>query len=64
MAWIDGKVTLFDCIEFNPSLRWIDVMSDAAFVIMDLHDRKRPDLAQRFINSYLEQTGDFSGCQC
>ncbi|PWB52666.1 MAG: aminoglycoside phosphotransferase [Nitrosomonadales bacterium] len=61
MAWIDGAVTLFDCIEFNPNLRWIDVMSDAAFVIMDLHDRGRPDLAQRFLNSYLEQSGDFGG---
>lgn len=61
MAWIDGAVTLFDCIEFNPNLRWIDVMSDAAFVIMDLHDRGRPDLAQRFLVSYLEYSGDFSG---
>jgi aminoglycoside phosphotransferase family enzyme/predicted kinase len=61
MAWIDGAATLFDSIEFNPNLRWIDVMSDAAFVIMDLHDRERSDLAQRFLNSYLEHTGDFSG---
>lgn len=61
MAWIDGAVTLFDCIEFNLNLRWIDVMSDAAFVIMDLHDRGRPDLAQRFLVSYLEYSGDFSG---
>lgn len=61
MTWINGAVTLFDCIEFNPNLRWIDVMSDAAFVIMDLHDRGRSDLAQRFLNSYLEQSGDFDG---
>ncbi|MFA5242415.1 MAG: AAA family ATPase [Sulfuricella sp.] len=61
MARIDGAVTLFDCLEFNPNLRWIDVMSDAAFVIMDLHDHGRPDLAQRFLNRYLEHSGDFSG---
>lgn len=61
MAWLDGHPTLFDCIEFNPSLRWIDVMSDAAFVVMDLHDRGRPELARRFLDSYLEQTGDFGG---
>jgi len=61
MAWIDDQPTLFDCIEFNPALRWIDVMSDAAFVVMDLHDRGRPDLAQRFLNTYLEHTGDFGG---
>lgn len=61
MAWLNGHPTLFDCIEFNPSLRWIDVMSDAAFAIMDLHDRGCPELAQRFLNTYLEQTGDFDG---
>lgn len=29
---IDGQVTLFDCIEFNDAFRWIDVMSDVAFM--------------------------------
>lgn len=61
MALIDKRVTLFDCIEFSPGLRWIDVMSDAAFVVMDLDDRGRPDLAWRFLNAYLERTGDFAG---
>lgn len=61
MAWLDNRPILFDCIEFNPALRWIDVIGDAAFVTMDLHDRGRPDLAQRFLNTYLELTGDFDG---
>jgi uncharacterized protein len=61
IALIDGKVTLFDCIEFNPSMRWIDVMSDVAFLDMDLRDRKRPDLAARFLNAYLELNGDYAG---
>jgi len=61
IALVDGKVTLFDCIEFNPSMRWIDVMSDVAFLVMDLRDRKRPDLAARFLNAYLELTGDYAG---
>lgn len=61
MALINGRVTLFDCIEFNPNLRWIDVISDAAFAAMDLQDRGHPELAHRFINTYLEQTGDFGG---
>ncbi|BCB26904.1 hypothetical protein SKTS_17900 [Sulfurimicrobium lacus] len=61
MAWIDDQPVLFDCIEFNPALRWIDVINDTAFVVMDLHDRGRPDLAQRFLNTYLEHTGDFGG---
>lgn len=58
---IDGKLIPFDCIEFNPDLRWIDVMSEVAFLVMDLTDRRRPDLAFRFLNAYLELTGDYGG---
>lgn len=61
MAWLDGRVVLFDCIEFNENLRWIDVMSELAFVVMDLDDRARPDLARRALNAYLELTGDYGG---
>jgi aminoglycoside phosphotransferase family enzyme/gluconate kinase len=58
---IDGELVAFDCIEFNPELRWIDVMSEVAFLVMDLTDRRRPDFAQRFLNTYLELTGDYGG---
>ncbi|VAX14062.1 FIG00496272: hypothetical protein [hydrothermal vent metagenome] len=61
LAWIDHKPVLFDCIEFNPELRWIDVISDIAFLVMDLQDRQQPQLAQRFLNDYLERTGDYAG---
>jgi hypothetical protein len=61
MALHDGRVLIFDCIEFNPNLRWIDVMSEVAFVVMDLHHRGRPELARRFLNRYLERTGDYGG---
>ena len=61
IAVIDGEVTVFDCIEFNDELRWIDVMSEIAFTTMDLADRGRPDLAHRFVNAYLESTGDYAG---
>lgn len=61
MVWLNGRVLLFDGIEFNDSLRWIDVQSDAGFVAMDLMDRGRADYARRFINAYLEQTGDYAG---
>jgi aminoglycoside phosphotransferase family enzyme/predicted kinase len=61
IARIDGKLTIFDCIEFNDAMRWIDVMSEVAFVVMDLQDRKRADLAWRFLNAYLENTGDYAG---
>ena len=42
-------------------MRWIDVMSEVAFLAMDLADRRRPDLAWRFLNRYLEATGDHAG---
>ncbi len=58
---IGETVEAFDCIEFNDSLRWIDVMNDIAFVCMDLRFAQRPDLAARFLNRYLESTGDYAG---
>jgi uncharacterized protein len=54
--------TPFDCIEFNPALRWIDVISEISFTVMDLLQRCRPQLAWRLLNAYLENTGDYSGC--
>ncbi len=56
---IDDKVTLFDCIEFNPELRWIDVISEVAFLVMDLEDRGYRNYAFRFLNGYLQQSGDY-----
>lgn len=61
IAVIDGAITPFDCIEFDPSLRWIDVMSEVAFLVMDLYDHDRPALARRCLNRYLESTGDYAG---
>jgi aminoglycoside phosphotransferase family enzyme/predicted kinase len=61
LVWLDGKPLAFDCIEFNPQLRWIDVISEVAFLVMDLQDRQQPQLANRFLNSYIEATGDYAG---
>lgn len=58
---LDGEVTLFDCIEFNPELRWIDVMSEVAFLVMDLEDRGYRNYAFHFLNGYLQQSGDYEG---
>jgi predicted kinase len=59
MALIEGEVTAFDCIEFNPELRWIDTISEAAFVAMDLHARGYPAYCWRFITRYLEISADY-----
>ncbi len=61
MALIDGKPLIFDCIEFSEEIRWIDVLSEAAFVVMDLDDRGHSELGRRFLNTYLEGTGDYEG---
>jgi aminoglycoside phosphotransferase family enzyme/predicted kinase len=55
------KIIIFDCIEFNPQLRWVDVMSDLAFLVMDLLHYHYPDLAYGVLNRYLQQTGDYEG---
>jgi aminoglycoside phosphotransferase family enzyme/predicted kinase len=61
IALIDGHVTVFDCIEFNEELRWIDVMSEVAFLVMDLCDHRYTHLANRFLDRYLMHTGDYQG---
>ncbi len=63
IVMLDGQLTPFDCIEFNPALRWIDVMNETAFLVMDLTDRGRTDFAYRFLNAYLEATGDYAGLE-
>jgi aminoglycoside phosphotransferase family enzyme/predicted kinase len=55
------QIQIFDCIEFNEPFRNSDVMYDAAFLLMDLQFRGRRDLANIFLNTYLERTGDYEG---
>ncbi|HJV93676.1 MAG TPA: AAA family ATPase [Azonexus sp.] len=61
IARVDRELHIFDCIEFSHELRWIDVFSEIAFLVMDLEERGRPDYGQRFLNRYLEATGDYRG---
>lgn len=58
---LKNKILLFDGIEFNDNLRWIDTISDCAFLIMDLQDHKQTLFASHFLNRYLARTGDYSG---
>ncbi len=60
LRWHDA-LTAFDCIEFDEGLRFIDVLNDVAFLVMDLHAHRRPDLAVVFLNAYLEDSGDYAG---
>lgn len=60
--WQD-KILLFDCIEFNEPFRFVDVMFDIAYAVMDLEARQRLDLGNVYLNTYVEQTGDWEGLQ-
>jgi aminoglycoside phosphotransferase family enzyme/predicted kinase len=61
VALIGGRPVAFDAIEFNEAFRWIDVMNEVAFPVMDLVHHGLPRLARRFLDRYLAGTGDYEG---
>jgi aminoglycoside phosphotransferase family enzyme/predicted kinase len=63
IVWLDDAPLIFDGIEFNTRMRWIDVMNDLAFLVMDLEERGQAECARRLLNRYLEATGDYAGLQ-
>ncbi|MBX9706109.1 MAG: AAA family ATPase [Gammaproteobacteria bacterium] len=60
IVMIADQPKIFDCIEFNEDFIWTDVMGDLGFIIMDLDEHNKPELARLLLNSYLEQTDDYS----
>lgn len=60
LLWLHGQPVLFDAIEFNPALRWLDTACDIAFLFMDLHAHGLPALAWRLLNAWLERSGDYA----
>jgi aminoglycoside phosphotransferase family enzyme/predicted kinase len=61
LLWLDGQPVLFDAIEFDPGLRWIDTIADLAFASMDLGRHGRADLGRRLVDVYLAESGDYDG---
>ncbi len=59
LVLIDQRVRLFDCLEFNEDLRWIDVASELAFTYIDLLAHAQPGLANWFLNEVLSRSGDY-----
>ncbi|WP_067868091.1 bifunctional aminoglycoside phosphotransferase/ATP-binding protein [Neptuniibacter marinus] len=55
----NNELRLFDCIEFNLQFRWIDTISDIAFLLMDLEANGEFRWANRCLNRYLEISGDY-----
>ena len=54
MVSMGAEIVVFDGIEFNAALSCIDVISEIAFLLMDLDVRERPDLGSIFLDRYLE----------
>ena len=61
LLWLDGAPLLFDALEFNPALRWIDVLADLAFLFMDLYAHQRADAAWRLLDGWLQAVGGHEG---
>ncbi len=61
MTRFEDRLVIFDGIEFSEALRWNDIISEVAFVTMDLADRGAPGHAWAFLNTWLEYTGDYAG---
>lgn len=60
---LSSGLVAFDCLEFEPAFRWIDVAEETAFLYMDLHAFGRPAHAAAFLNGYLSGGGDYGACR-
>ena len=57
-----GHLLAFDCLEFDPALRWTDVADEISFLLADLDSRQKPLHAHAFVAGYLAQSGDYQAC--
>ncbi len=63
IARYGGRLLAFDCIEFEPAFRWIDVAEEIACLYMDLLTRRCGAHAQGFVGGYLLESGDYGACR-
>lgn len=63
IARYGGRLLAFDCMEFEPAFRWIDVAEEIACLYMDLRARGCDAHAQAFVGGYLRESGDYPGCR-
>jgi uncharacterized protein len=53
-----GELSFVDCVEFDRSLRTVDVADDLAFLVMDLCARGAEPLGRRVLDAYRAAGGD------
>ncbi|MBS0579279.1 MAG: AAA family ATPase [Proteobacteria bacterium] len=58
-----GQLLAFDCLEFDPALRWIDVADEIAFLLVDLEFFQRPACGHAFLSAYLTESGDYQAAR-
>jgi aminoglycoside phosphotransferase family enzyme/predicted kinase len=55
------EVEIFDPVEFDPALRFVDVAADLAFLVMELVESGHEDLARVLVAEYRDAGGDAGG---
>ena len=63
LVLIKQRVLMFDCLEFNEDLRWIDVANEMAFTYVDLLAHQQAGLANWFVNEVLSRSGDYQAAR-
>lgn len=58
-VYFSQGIQIIDCIEFNDRFRYGDVVSDLAFLHMDLEHHGGENLCQAFLAAYAERADDF-----
>ncbi len=58
---LEGRPTLFDCVEFSDEIACIDVLYDLAFPLMELHHRGLAECGNALFNRYVDVTGELDG---
>ena len=56
--YFDDGIQIIDCIEFNEGFRYVDIISDIAFLAMDLDFEGFPEVAEHLIDACAEYTDD------
>jgi aminoglycoside phosphotransferase family enzyme/predicted kinase len=60
---LQSRLVAFDCMEFEPAFRWIDVADEIAFLLADLEAQSYPRHAHSFLAGYLAASGDYQACR-
>jgi len=55
---LTDPIIIFDCIEFNDRFRYSDILSDIAFLLMDLEFNDGKELSKKLLKAYLKNSNE------